>query len=111
LNSHLLSLVTVVLCFAAESNRSTSGVNVGLDVIKSPCLCSTVVFQVYGGVISATVGSDVWSFISFGSSSAISLDTRCLNCRMQVANVSISESSALASSAFSQGIFVRVKLL
>ena len=68
-------------------------------------------FQVYGGVISATVGSDVWSFISFGDSNAISLDTRCINCHMQVANVSISQSSALSSSAFSQGVFVRVKLL
>ena len=67
--------------------------------------------QVYGGVISATVGSDVWSFIAFGDSSAISLDTRCINCHMQVANVSISKSSALSSSAFSQGVFVRVKLL
>ena len=67
--------------------------------------------QVYGGVISATVGSDVWSFIAFGDSNAISLDTRCINCHMQVANVFISKSSALASSAFSQGVFVRVKLL
>jgi hypothetical protein len=68
-------------------------------------------FQVYGGVISATIGSDVWSFMPSGSSSAISLDTCCLNCHMQVANVSISKSSALASSAFSQGVFVRVKFL
>ena len=68
-------------------------------------------FQVYGGVISATVGSDVWSFISFGSSESISLDTRCINCHMKVANVSISKSSVLSSSAFSQGVFVRVKLL
>ena len=70
-------------------------------------LVLSIVLQVHGGAISATVGSHVWSFISFGNSSAISLDTRCINCQMQVANVSTSESSALASSRFSQGDFVR----
>ncbi len=64
----------------------------------------------FGGAISAAVGSDVWSYISFGSPSSISLDTRCIKCHMHVTNVSISKSSVLSSSAFSQGVFVRMKL-
>jgi hypothetical protein len=63
--------------------------------------------QVHGGAISATVGSHVFAFIGFGDSRVTSLDTHCINCQMQVANVSTSNSSALASSNFSQGVFVR----
>ena len=76
------------------------------------------VLQAYGGAISATVGSYAWSSIAFGSSTTISLDTRCMNCHLRVTNVFISESSALSSVgsqgvmfASSRGVFVRAMLL
>ncbi len=68
--------------------------------------------QAFGGAISATIGSYAWSFIAVGSSKAVSLDTQCINCHVRVANVFISESSALSSIAkSSHGVFVRASLL
>jgi hypothetical protein len=70
------------------------------------------VLQAYGGAISATVGSYAWSFISFGTSNATSLETRCINCHVRAKNVLISESSALSSvERSSQGAFVSATLL
>jgi hypothetical protein len=70
------------------------------------------VLQAYGGAISATVGSNAWSLISFGLSNASSLDTRCMNCHVRLMNVFISESSALSSTKrSSEGVFVRATLL
>jgi len=70
------------------------------------------VLQAYGGAISATVGSSAWSLIAVGSTKAISLDTRCINCQVRLTNIFISESIALSSvGRSSQGVFVRTTLL
>jgi hypothetical protein len=74
-------------------------------------------FQVYGGAISATVGSYAWSSIPIGIGNSESYGTRCINCHMRVTNLSISESIAFSSnrdqkfSASSQGVFVSAALL
>jgi len=99
----------------AESGTSSYGVSVSTDC---PAYAEIFLFvlQAYGGAISATVGSYALSFISFGSSNATSLDTRCINCHMRVTNVFISKSSALSNVggqdfASSQGVFVRAMML
>jgi hypothetical protein len=49
--------------------------------------------QVYGGAISAMIGSYVWSQIGFGDSNATAADTLCSNCGVAMSGVSITSSA------------------
>jgi hypothetical protein len=49
--------------------------------------------QVYGGAISAMIGSYVWSQIGFGSSNATVADTHCSDCGVAMSGISIINSA------------------